>query len=67
MIGLASGSSNTGSPGSVNAIVSGAPMLVGLNSTCAFALKLWAWPHIRNGYGFIYYNEQIKAIAIEKC
>lgn len=31
------------------------------------ALKLWAWPHIRNGYGFIYYSEQIKAIAIEKC
>ena len=54
MIGLASGSSNTGSPGGVNAIVSGASMLVGLNSTCAFALKLWAWPHIRNGYGFIY-------------
>ena len=67
VIGLASGSSNTGFPGTVNTIVSGAPMLVGLNTTCAFALKLWAWPHTRNGYGFIYYEEQIKAIAIEKC
>lgn len=64
---LASGNSNTGLPGSVNPIVSGASMLAGLNSTCAFALKLWAWPHIRNGYNFIYYREQIKAIAIEKC
>ena len=47
--------------------VSGAPLLVGLTSTCAFALKLYAWAHIRNGYGFVYYTEQIKAIAIEKC
>ena len=64
---LASVSSNAGALSPVNTIVNGMPLLVGLNSTCAFALKLWAWPHIRNGYGFIYYKEQIKAIAIEKC
>jgi len=64
---LASDSSNSGSLGSVSTPVSGAPLLVGLNSTCAFALKLYAWAHIRNGYGFVYYTEQIKAIAIEKC
>ena len=59
--------SNSGTLSPVNTIVNGVPLLTGLNSTCAFALKLWAWPHIRNGYGFIYYEEQIKAIAIEKC
>ena len=72
---LDSGSSNNGLPGSINQPVSGgtaapAPgtgMLAGLDSTCAFALKLWAYPHIRNGRHFIYYREQIKAIAIEKC
>jgi hypothetical protein len=72
---LASGVSNNGLPGSVNQTVSGgsaapAPgtgMLANLNSTCAFALKLWAIPHVRNGRYFIYYREQIKAIAVEKC
>jgi hypothetical protein len=59
--------SNSGSLSPVNTTVSGAPLLVGLSTTCAFALKLYAWAHIRNGYGFIYYTEQIKAIAIEKC
>ena len=60
-------SSTSGTLSPVNTIVNGAPLLTGLSSTCAFALKLWAQPHIRNGYGFIYYREQIKAIAIEKC
>lgn len=64
---LASGSSNNGLPGTVIQSVSGAPLLVGLTTTCAFALKLWAYPHIRNGYSFIYYTEEIQAIAIEKC
>src|SRR3954451_21908219 len=64
---LAGGSSNNGAPASVNQNVSGAPLLVGLTTTCAFALKLYAWAHIRNGYGLIYYRETIKAIAIEKC
>jgi hypothetical protein len=72
---LASGASNNGLPGSINQPVSGgtaapAPgtgMLAGLDSTCAFALKLWAYSHVRDGRRFIYYREQIKAIAIEKC
>lgn len=64
---LASATSANGTLSPVNAIVSGAPLLVGLNTTCAFALHLHAVPHIRNGYTFIYDVEQIKAIAIEKC
>jgi hypothetical protein len=71
---LDSGSSNNGAPASVNKTVdgtsppSGIPsMLTGVTTTCAFALKLWGWAHIRNGYGLVYYHEQIKAIAIEKC
>ncbi|MHB8118151.1 MAG: hypothetical protein ACYDHX_05415 [Methanothrix sp.] len=67
VIGLTSGSSNNGLPGTVNQIVSGNSMLVGLASTCAFALKLWAYAHVRDGRHFIYYREVIKAIAIEKC
>lgn len=59
--------SNTGLPGSIVTTVSGADLLTGLTSTCAFALKLHATAHIRNGRHFVYYREQIKAIAIEKC
>lgn len=72
---LASASSFNGLPGSVNLTVAGgsaqpAPgsgMLANLDSTCAFALRLWADAHIRNGYGFIYHDDEMKAIAIEKC
>ncbi len=64
---LGGNSSSSGALSPVSLSVSGAPLLVGLASTCAFALKLYAWAHIRNGYGFVYYTEQIKAIAIEKC
>ncbi|MBK8814695.1 MAG: hypothetical protein IPN42_03940 [Methylococcaceae bacterium] len=64
---LGSNSSNSGSLSPVSTVVNGAPLLTGLTTTCAFALKLSAWAHIRNGYGFVYYSEQIKAIAIEKC
>lgn len=64
---LASGSSNSGLPSSVNLTVSGNSMLTGLATTCAFALKLWAYAHVRDGRHFIYYREVIKAIAIEKC
>lgn len=42
-------------------------ILDGVTTTCAFALKLWAKPHIRDGRHFVYYREIIKAIAIEKC
>jgi hypothetical protein len=65
---LDSSFSSNGLPGSfTNHLVSGAPLLVGLTGTCAFALRLRAWAHIRNGYSFLYYDEDIDAIAIEKC
>ncbi|BBO87256.1 hypothetical protein [Desulfosarcina ovata] len=73
--GLDSGVSNNGTPASVTQTVPGAPMLTGLTSTCAFALKLWARSHITDGRitgtsglpRTIYYRETIKAIVIEKC
>jgi hypothetical protein len=58
---------NAGTAGPITPTVSGAAMLVGLTSTCAFALKLWATAHVRDGRNFIFYDEQLKAIAIEKC
>lgn len=58
---------NAGTPGPITPTVSGAALLAGLTSTCAFALKLWATAHVRNGRYFIFYREQMKAIAIEKC
>ena len=58
---------NGGTPGPITPTVSGAAMLVGLTSTCAFALKLWATAHVRDGRNFVFYDEQLKAIAIEKC
>ena len=61
------GSSNTGLPGTISQSVDGSPLLVGLTSTCAFALNLVATAHIRDGRNFIYHVQQIKAIAIEKC
>jgi hypothetical protein len=65
---LDSRTSNNGLPGSyTNFLVSGAPLLVGLDSTCAFALRLRAWAHVRNGRHFVFYDEDIDAIAIEKC
>ncbi len=65
---LASMTSNNGLPGSyTNYFVSGTPLLAGLDSTCAFALRLRAWAHVRNGREFIFYDEDIDAIAIEKC
>lgn len=38
-----------------------------LQGTCAFALILNAWRHVRGNYGFIYESEKIYALAIEKC
>jgi hypothetical protein len=58
----------------VNETVNGNIMLVDtttpsghIESTCAFALMLQAWAHIRGNYGFIYYGEKVYAIAIERC
>ena len=39
----------------------------GLTTSCAFALILDAWSHIRNGYGLVYYQRLVKAVAVEKC
>ncbi len=58
---------NGGTPGPITPTVSGAALLVGLTSTCAFSLKLWATAHVRDGRNFIFYDEQMKSIAIEKC
>lgn len=58
---------NAGTAGPITPTVSGAALLTGLTSTCAFALKLWAKAHVRNGRHFIFYREQMKSIAIEKC
>lgn len=72
---LASGFSNNGLPGIINQNVRGGTLLpqpgTGMlanlsNNTCAFALKLWATAHIRDGRHFIYYQEQIKVFAVEK-
>lgn len=72
---LGGGVSNNGLPGSVSLTISGGSatpppgtgMLANLSSTCAFALKLWAYAHVRDGRNFIYYDEDIQAIAVEKC
>ncbi|MFA6921351.1 MAG: hypothetical protein WC216_05870 [Gallionella sp.] len=71
---LASGFSNNGLPGSIDQTIKGGTfpqqgtgMLANLNDhTCAYALKLWATAHIRDGRHFIYYQEQIKVFAVEK-
>ena len=49
--GWRAAASNNGAPATVNQNVSGAPLLVGVTTTCAFAVKLHATAHIRNGYG----------------
>lgn len=65
---LESATSTNGLPGSyTNHLVPGDLLLAGLSSTCAFALRLRAWAHVRNGRYFVFYDEDIDAIAIEKC
>lgn len=59
--------SNNGLPGSAPKVVSANALLAGLNSTCAFAFRLRAWSHVRNGRDFIYYDQDVDAVAIEKC
>ena len=46
---------------------SSTPFTAGLTTTCAFSLILDAWSHIRNGYGHVYYQRLVKAVAVEKC
>ena len=59
--------SGNGLPGSVNTTISANALLAGLTSTCAFAFRLRGWSHVRNGYNFIYHDQDIDAVAIEKC
>jgi hypothetical protein len=46
---------------------SSAAFTTGLTSTCAFALIVDAWSHVRNGYGLVYYQRLVKPVAVEKC
>ena len=62
---LAGNWSSNGSPSNVSQTVNASSLVTGLTSTCAFAIKLWAQPHIRNGRNWVYYREVIKAIAID--
>jgi hypothetical protein len=64
---LASASSDTGLAVPVNQLVSSAPMTAGLTGTCAFALTIGAWAHIRNGYGRIYHTSRSYALAVDAC
>lgn len=47
--------------------VTPANLLGELQSTCAFALILDVWSHVRGNSGFSYAGQKIKAIAIERC
>ena len=38
-----------------------------IENSCAFALRLQAWAHIRGNWGFIWYGEKLYAIAVERC
>ena len=51
----------------VNESVSGAPMLVDLSTSCAFALILRAWSHVRVNHGWRRYENKEYAVAIERC
>jgi hypothetical protein len=58
----------------VNQAVPGGPMLVDpstpsgyIESSCAFALSLDAWAHIRNNWGWTWYGQKLYAVAVERC
>jgi hypothetical protein len=55
------------SPVPQTATTDSTPFTSGLATTCAFAFIVDAYPHIRNGYDFIYYSRKVKAVAVEKC
>lgn len=59
--------STTGLPGSHSDTVSATHLLAGLDTTCAFSFRARAWAHIRNGSQFIYQDQDIDAVAVEKC
>jgi hypothetical protein len=47
--------------------ITSAPFTNGLTTTCAFSLIVDAWSHVRNGYGWVYYQRLVKPVAVEKC
>jgi len=58
----------------VSTAVAGGVMLVDpstssgyVETSCAFALRLRAWAHVRGNWGFIWYGEKLYAIAVERC
>jgi len=58
----------------VNVMVAGGAMLADpstpsgyIESSCAFALRLRAWAHVRGNWGFVWYGEKLYAIAVERC
>ncbi len=59
--------SPNGLPGSAPRVVLANSLLAGLDSTCAFAFRLRAYSHVRNGRHFVYRDQDIDAVAIEKC
>ncbi|MEA3336762.1 MAG: hypothetical protein U9R25_12680 [Chloroflexota bacterium] len=60
-------SSYGGSLAPVSKTVNANAMLAGLTSTCAFWVRLWAAPHIRDGYRWIHGASDTDAVVIEKC
>lgn len=57
----------TAIPNVNNHLVPASHIIAGLTTTCAYALRLRGWAHIRNGRHRIYIDQDIDAIAIEKC
>lgn len=48
-------------------VITSAAFTTGLTTTCAFALVMNAWSHVRNGYGFVYHTSMTRAVAVENC
>lgn len=60
-----SDSDGSGLASATPANVDASAMVLGLTTTCAFALTLRAEPHIRNGYSRIYHRNIKQAIAVD--
>jgi hypothetical protein len=78
--GLGGGTSNSGAPDPVIQTITVPsndpmqPMIYNLTGTCAYALKLWGYAHVTDGthnylgqHNYLFYDETLQAIAIEKC
>jgi hypothetical protein len=78
--GLGGGTSNSGAPDPVIQTITVPsndpmqPMIYNLTGTCAYALKLWGYAHVTDGthnylgqHNYLFYDETLQAIAVEKC